>query len=54
MSGTRTCAVRATSADAIPARTDYEEFLATGAHNPALSTFRDIADGSDDPRTDPA
>lgn len=32
----------------------YDEFLTTGAHNPALSTFRDIADGSDDPRTDPA
>ncbi|MFC7401007.1 amidase [Citricoccus sp. GCM10030269] len=32
----------------------YDEFLASGAHNPALSTFRDIADGSDDPSTDPA
>jgi len=32
----------------------YEEFLATGAHNPALSTFRDIVGGSDDPLADPA
>lgn len=32
----------------------YEEFLTSGAHNRALSTFLDIAGGSDDPRTDPA
>ncbi|GAB4097716.1 hypothetical protein GCM10028787_31910 [Brachybacterium horti] len=33
---------------------DYEAFLAAEAHNPALSTFVDIAGGADDPLEDPA